>query len=901
MKSNLCKCWKAIIVVLAALTTVLSARAQTVTNPNPNRVISWNLDDWSTINPSDLAGLAPATNWVDTYLNNVTIALPDNTGGATTMNLGYGSYNTYQVYATHLGFDANGTKNREMLNGFLNAGPAAWGPPVTNTYISLTNVPYAQYDVVVYFNSDTSGRNASIDNGTTTYFFSTVAANAVNSTNALFIPTTQTNSAVFPSADFAFFPGMTSPNAIITEKPKSGNDQWLGIAGFQVIQSSNVYVLYGPAPDGQIISVGQPASFSVMAGGLNPAYQWQHAGTNIVNATNSTYSIASTVLGQDENYDVIVSNSFSSVTSVVATLTFYSPKIDEWDGNGSIWDTTSSFWTVNAGASTTNYADTDKVRFDALGASQPDVSLAGTFSPSSITVSNANYTFVSGGLSGSGSLRVTSNGSLILDTLDSRTGPTLIDSGSTMQLDNNDSAGTLGSGALTNNGGLLFDGSSDYAYGFPIYGTGGITNNGGNGQITLANTVNASYLVQAGAGSMLLQGNNNISGALIVQNGNVLARAANCLGKNTVISGGVLQMIFNIDFAGTNITLSGGQLLGGVSGNDSFDGTVTLAVDSQINVNSSDSLTLNSTSGIAGNGYNLYTGGGGTLILLGTNNTWASLNITLGTVQIGNGGGGSLGGGVIDDAGILAFDTAGTLLVTNQIIDIGGIAQIGPGTVTVTGDASSLGGPTTVSAGTLGGTTTFGGPISVLPGGTLAAGTPSSIGTLTANNGLTIGGNVLAKVNKSLTQSNDYFIVSGTLDNTNSGSVVVDNLGPALKAGDKFTLFSQPVSGGAAMAVSGSGVVWSNNLANDGSIIVLSTVVTHPVIQNILLNSANFVVNGTNGTAGQPCYLLSSTNLATPLSQWIRVSTNAFDGSGNFHITNTIGGGRQNFYILQSQ
>jgi autotransporter-associated beta strand protein len=902
MKSIPCKHWKAAIVALAASAIAFAVQAQTVTNPNPNRVISWNLDDYSTVNPTDLAGLAAATNWVDTYLNNITIGLPDNTGAATTMNLSYGSYNTYQVEGSHPGYDANGTANREMLNGFLNAGPAAWNPPTTNTYVSLTNVPYPLYDVVVYFNSDTSGRNSTISDGTTTYSFSTVGTPSISGANASFIPTTQTNNSVFPNADFAFFQGETNANVIFTTYPKSGNDQWLGIAAFQVIQASNVYVLYGPSPASQIVPVGQPASFSVMAGGLTPSYQWRHAGTNLLNATNATYAIASTAPGQDGNYDVIVSNGYGSVTSVVATLTFYTPKTVEWDGNGATWDTTSLFWTVNGGASTTNYTETDNVRFGTLGSAQPTVSLAGTFSPSSITVSNAIYMLTSGGLAGSGSLHLMNNAGLILDTADTSTGPTLIDSGSTLQLDNGDAAGALGSGALTNNGGLLFNSSSDYAYGYPIYGTGGITNNGANGQITLANTVNAAYLVQAGSGSMLLQGSNSLSGGLVVSGGTALARAANCLGLAPVIvSGGELQLIFNIDFTGSDITLSGGTLHGGVSGSDIYEGTVTLTTDSQINVDTGDSLTLNNASGISASAYNLYVGGGGTLILAGANNTWSSLNITLGTVQIGNGGGGSLGGGTIDDAGTLSFNTAGNLAVTNPIIDGGSINQIGAGTVVFTGNASGFTGTTTVTSGGLGGTTTFGGPVNVLPGATLAPGTPTAIGTLTINNNLTIGGNLLVKINKSLAQSNDLVSVTGTLSNTNNGAVTVNNLGPALVAGNKFTLFSQPVSGGGLLSISGSGAVWSNNLATDGSIIVLSATVPHPVIRTINISGGNVVVSGTNGTASGTCYLLSSTNLATPLANWVRVSTNSFDSNGNFNITNAAGGAPRNFYILQSQ
>ncbi len=903
MKFKSCNFWKTTVLALVAFASTLVTQAQTLTNPVPNLVISWNLDDWSTINPTDLAGLAPATNWVDTFLNDITTSLPDNTGAATTLNLSRGSYNTYHVQGNHAGLDANGTANRELLNGFLNAGPAAWGPPVTNTFVALTNIPYAQYDVIVYFNSDTSGRHASIDNGTSTYYFSTVGSPSRSGANALFLPTTQTNSAVFPGADFAFFPGMTSANAVFTEMPKSGNDQWLGIAGFQVIQSSNVYVLYGPSPANETISQGQSASFSVMAGGLNPTYQWRHAGTNVVNATNATYTIASTVAGQDGNYDVVVTNSFSSVTGTVATLTFYAPKTDTWAGTGSAWDFSTLDWTVNGGVSTTNYADTDNVRFDPLGAGQPIVSLGGTVLPTSITVSNSTYILTSGGISGGGSLHLMNNALFVLDTVDTRTGPTLIDNGSVFQLDNGDTAGSLGSGALTNNGALLFNANGDEAYGYPVYGTGSITNLGPIGTITLGNNLTAKYLAQAGGGFLLLQGSNTLSGGLEVSSGTVLARAANCLGlAPVVVSGGELQLIFNIDFTGSDIKLAGGTLHGGVSGSDSYEGTVTLATDSQINVDSGDSLTLSNASGISGNGFNLFLGGGGTLVLAGANNTWNSVTITLSTLQIGNGGAsGSLGGGTITDNGTLAFNLTGNLVVTNPITSIGAIDQNGTGTVIFTGDLSALSGSVTASSGGLGGTTAIGGPVSILPGATLAPGTLSAIGTLTLNGGLTLDGNVLVKVNKSLAQSNDLVTVSGGLSNTGSGVVTVNNLGPALAVGNKFTLFNQPVPGGNTLSVTGGGVVWSNNLANDGSIIVLSlATVSHPVITSVHVatGTTNLVFSGTNGVLTGTYHVLSSTNLTQ--TNWTVEATGSFDGSGNFSVTNPIAAGNPyKFYRLQ--
>jgi autotransporter-associated beta strand protein len=922
MKSNLKICSQLAIVAFGVIGTFFAADAQVNTNPISNLTISWDFNSWGFANstgdgaqpvPGTSAGLALATNWNDSWEENesavnssgVTVNnLFDITGATTSAGLTYAAYNGYagdgDGYRPNQ--DANGTYNMQMLNGYLNAGPAAWSPPITNSYVALTNIPYSTYDVVVYIDADTSGRNFRLSDGPTSYYATTPGGVAeVEGTNALFLPTTQTNNTQAPGADFAFFPGLTGSTNKFTCYPLSGNDQWLGISGFQVIQASNVYVLYGASPAMQTIPVGQPASFSVIAGGLHPAYQWQHAGTNISNATNSTYTIASTVAGEAGNYDIVVGNSFSSATSSVAILTFYSPKSLEWNGAGSAWDATSPNWTLNHGGSSTNYTQTDNVLFDLLGTAQSTALLSSIVTPTSITVSNASYEFTSGGIGGSGSLHVAGNGSLILDTIDSSTGPTLIDNGSTLQLDNNDAAGSFGSGALTNNGMLVINSTGNPAYGYPVYGTGTIANNGSGGEVTLGNNISAGYLEQNGGGTLLLQGSNNISGALEISDGTVWARAPHCLALNNIVSGGELQLIFGIDFAGTNITLSGGDLHGGVSGDNTFDGTVTLTVDSQINVDTGDSLTLDNPSGISGAGYNLYLGGsGGTLILTGNNNTWDSVNFSVGTLQIGNGGaGGSLGGGTIENDSVLAFDLSGNLDVTNPISGGGEINQVGTGEVYFTGDVSGLAGLTAVSSGTLGGTTTFGGPVSVLPGTTLAAGTPSAIGTLTVQGGVTIGGNVLVKINKSLTQPNDYFIVSGTLDNTNAGSIIVDDLGPALKAGDKFTLFSQPVSGGAAMSVTGGGVVWSNNLANDGSIIVLSTVVPRPVIQSIVLASGNFIVNGTNGVANQACYLLSSTNLTAPLSQWIRVSTNAFDSTDNIHITNAISGTKQNFYILQ--
>jgi autotransporter-associated beta strand protein len=836
-----------LLALTVAAATLPLAHAQTVTDPCPNRVISWNFDNNGTINPTDLAGLAPAVNWVNSWPANQTLALQDNTGAATTLDLNYGSFGGWSV-GGHPGLDANGTANRELINGYLNSGPAAWGPWTTNTWVSLTNVPYALYDVIVYFNADASGRKSSIEGPNATYHFSTMGSAARSGANALFLPTTETNTTVFPSADFAVWRGLTGSNPRFTTYPKSGNDQWLGISGFQVIESSNAYCIYGPAPATQIVPLGQPASFNVIAGGQDIKYQWRHAGVPIANATNSTYSIAATVSGQDGAYDVVITNSFSSITSAVATLTFYSPKSLEWAGNNSVWDLATAAWTTNGGVNSTLYTETDSVLFGPLGSAQSFVTLDSAHAPSSITVSNGSYTFAGGSLAGSGTLHLKNNATLIIDLPDNRTGPTLIDAGSTLQLDNNTTTGSLGSGALTNNGALLFAAAGDEAYGYPIYGSGSVTNLGSLGLITLGSDVHGNHLVQEGFGSLLLQGSNTLSGGLVVANGQVWARAQDCLGQGpTVISGGELQLIFTINFSGTSMSLAGGILRGGISGANSYAGLVSLAADSQINVDGGSSLTFSNATGISGTAFNLFKGGDGTLVLPGANNTWASLTISAGTVALN------------------------------------GTSGAGPISVQ---DSATLSGPGTI-----------GGSVDVQADATLAPG--AALGTMSIGGDLTLAGDLAIEVNRSISPSNDLVNVTGTIVNSGAGIINVANLGPALQAGDKFKLFNKPVTGGATLTIAGGGTaVWTNKLELDGSIEVLS--VPLPRIVTSGVTGSDFVFSGTNGVPDGAYEVFSSTDVALPLASWTQVSSGNFDGSGNFSVTIPINVNEpQRYYLLR--
>jgi hypothetical protein len=76
-------------------------------------------------------------------------------------------------------------------------------------------------------------------------------------------------------------------------------------------------------PTNQIVTAGQNATFTVGASGNAPfSYQWQFNATNaLARATNVSLTITNAQSTNAGNYSVVVTDSFGSVTSAVATLT----------------------------------------------------------------------------------------------------------------------------------------------------------------------------------------------------------------------------------------------------------------------------------------------------------------------------------------------------------------------------------------------------------------------------------------------------------------------------------------------------------------------------------------------------------------------------------------------------
>jgi hypothetical protein len=79
------------------------------------------------------------------------------------------------------------------------------------------------------------------------------------------------------------------------------------------------------------------------------------------------------------------------------------------------------------------------------------------------------------------------------------------------------------------------------------------------------------------------------------------------------------------------------------------------------------------------------------------------------------------------------------------------------------------------------------------------------------------------------------------------------------------------------------------------------TVILPPSFGNIIAaGGGGFILSGTGGESNGTYYVLTSSNLLVPLTNWTYLATNQFDGQGGFIFTNTAQtNAPQLFYLLQ--
>lgn len=213
-------------------------------------------------------------------------------------------------------------------------------------------------------------------------------------------------------------------------------------------------------------------------------------------------------------------------------------------------------------------------------------------------------------------------------------------------------------------------------------------------------------------------------------------------------------------------------------------------------------------------------------------------------------------------------------------------------------DVSSLGGGFVLAAAQgLGGNGSVLG--NVIANGTISPGT--SIGKLTVTGNLMLAGNTAMELTKSGSLlTNDILSVSGVL--TCGGTLVVTHTGTELAANDSFHLFSAGAWTGSfanySLPTLASGLAWDTSTVNaDGWLRVVSN--SAPVFASVSLIGGDLVIAGSGGTPGATYHVLTTTNVALPMVQWLPVATNVFDASGNFAFTNAVSlDNQQQFFRL---
>ncbi len=252
------------------------------------------------------------------------------------------------------------------------------------------------------------------------------------------------------------------------------------------------------------------------------------------------------------------------------------------------------------------------------------------------------------------------------------------------------------------------------------------------------------------------------------------------------------------------------------------------------------------------------------------------------------------GGNTTVQGGILALGASGSI-ANSPVIDVwaNGIFN-----VTSNGSGITLGSAQTLKGdGIVWGNVTASGTVS--PG--------SSIGTLSFSNNLTVS-KLFIDVDKAVSPANDTMIVAGTLS-AGSGTVTVTNLNPGvpLAPGDTFYLFkddqgnNKAVTSGGSLVVSSAegGVVWNNQLAVNGSIVVVS-VTAPPVVQQPRITSivgagtASVTVNYTNTLAGTNYVVQYRTNLNT--TNWTSLTPVPAAGSTSSSTDTPPAGDPHRFY-----
>jgi len=696
---------------------------------------------------------------------------------------------------------------------------------------------------------------------------------------------------------------------------------------------------------------GGTATFSVSTvSALAVTNQWLKNGSPISGQTGSTLTLNNVQAGDVAAYSVIVGNASGTNLSAAVSLSLFSPDNLEWAGTVSsgVWDTQNSANWLNLGNNSASvFHPGDMVLFnDAPGATNT-VTVNSTVDPSLITVNSSvnNYTISgSGAISGSGGLVKAGSSTLTISTHGGFTGPVAINGGlvyagnncfssvASITITNNATVDLGGgsfntlkpitvSGAGVNGEGAIFNSYSDYpSEAFSIALTGD-TKFGGSARWDLASGSQISgphnVIVDWSAGAGYGQWNTVNIGAdvlgITVTNGSPLGMSymdTSCQNPGTVftLTSGSQLVFYSGGFNGSIHGLSGSSVYI-YTAPDAFNGKSLVFengaqwisyYNSGANTPINSAVTFNGVAHfVIGDHYMIYTNlvsGPGGFVLDYYNNemVFSASNTYSGPSIIGSPG----------NSPALALTGNGSIS-HSSLIFFGGNNPIST-RLDVSGRSDQT--FTLASGQTLAGIGSINGSLVTSPGSTISpAGTNTTIGittganpvgTLNVSGNVTLNGSTIIKLDGS--GNSDQVQADGSV--TYGGVLNLVNIsGAPYSIGDSFTIFSAGGYAGSFSLVTppypGPGLAWDLSQIDSG---IVNVIAGGPVISGTALASGSLVLSGTGGAANGTFQVLTTTNLATPLANWIPVSTNSYDANGNFNVSIPVSSStHQQFYQIQ--
>ncbi len=480
----------------------------------------------------------------------------------------------------------------------------------------------------------------------------------------------------------------------------------------------------------------------------------------------------------------------------------------------------------------------------------------GTISGDGAVIKSGSGTQVLSGANVYGGGTLVSGGTLVVaNTTGSATGTgsIVVDTNATFQIGNADASGSFTATTITNNGLVVLDRNDYLFFSTLVTGDGGLVQSGGSTVvISTPNTYTGQTTIAVGAlqitdpaalGTGPIRINNDPTANLRLSGGITLSQPMTISMKGAAAN--TAPAVVNMDSTNTlaaPITGAGG-------------GTYwTFQIDSGKLV-----VTAPFTpTGIGGQNVVRVTGSGdcdwpGDITNSGT--TWLTMN-GLGTWTLW--GNDSYAGKTTVNSGLAGY---GALIVN--------------GALTASTNIS-------VVAGTLGGTGVISGPVYV--DDTLAPGAPS-VGTLTINNSLILNGTALTLIEVS---DSGYDQVAGLTSVTLGGTLQV-TLNRTLVGGEAFKLFDAASYSGDfstyTLPALSPPFSWdTNSVPVDGTLRVAGSIAPH-VTSTTIGPDHNIQLGGT-GPDGWTYQILTTTNVAAPLSEWVSVATNVFTG-GTFNWTDS--------------